>query len=180
MATQLELQTERLILKAITPQLIHELFNTKTKDEIISYFGYNEDEYKRMYEMHIHGMEAFRHTAFYFLLLLKENYNPIGDCGYHTINHEHRRAELFYTLRNDNYKQKGYMREALQSVLNYGFNQMNLHRICALIAPENTPSKKLAQHFGFTYEGTMREDYKVNGKNEDSDCYSLLKHEWGK
>jgi hypothetical protein len=26
----------------------------------------------------------------------------------------------------------------------------------------------------------MREDYHVNGKNEDSTCYSLLKHEWVK
>lgn len=29
-----------------------------------------------------------------------------------------------------------------------------------------------------TKEGTMREDYGVNGKNEDADCYSLLKWEW--
>lgn len=180
MATQIELHTKRLILKGISPQLIHELFNSKTKDEIIAYFGYNEDEYNRMNEMHIHGMEAFRHTAFYFLLLLKENNTPIGDCGFHTINHEHRRAEIFYSLRHDIYKHKGYMTEALQSVLQYGFNQMNLHRICALIAPSNTPSRKLIQHFGFTFEGTMREDYKVNGKNEDSDCFSLLKHEWVK
>jgi len=27
-------------------------------------------------------------------------------------------------------------------------------------------------------EGTMREDYVVDGKSEDSNCYSLLKHKW--
>lgn len=178
MTSTIELQTERLILRGITPQLIHELFNTKTKDDILAYFGYKEEDFNRMYEMHTEGMEAFRHTAFYFLLLLKENNTPIGDCGFHTINYVHKRGELFYMLRDDIYKRKGYMTEALQSVLYYGFHQMNLHRITALIAPQNTPSIKLVTHFGFTFEGTMREDYNVNGKNEDSDCYSLLKYEW--
>jgi ribosomal-protein-alanine N-acetyltransferase len=35
---QIELHTERLILKSITPAIIHELFETKSKEEIINYF----------------------------------------------------------------------------------------------------------------------------------------------
>lgn len=70
------------------------------------------------------------------------------------------------------------MTEALKEVLNFGFTTLNLHRIEALVASWNIPSVKLLQHYGFTKEGTMREDYVVNGKHEDSDCYSLLKREW--
>jgi ribosomal-protein-alanine N-acetyltransferase len=70
------------------------------------------------------------------------------------------------------------MGEALKHVLSYGFTQLNLHRVEALIAEENIASRKLVEKFKFTMEGIMREDYCVNGKNEDSLCYSLLKHEW--
>jgi ribosomal-protein-alanine N-acetyltransferase len=66
----------------------------------------------------------------------------------------------------------------VQAVLDVGFIELNLHRIEALVAADNTPSVKLLLRYGFTKEGTMREDYVVEGKNEDSDCYSLLKWEW--
>jgi ribosomal-protein-alanine N-acetyltransferase len=65
-----------------------------------------------------------------------------------------------------------------RQVLNYGFTELELHRIQALIAIENEPSLKLLLKNGFTKEGIMREDYVVNGKNEDSHCFSLLKWEW--
>lgn len=70
------------------------------------------------------------------------------------------------------------MTEALTEVLAYGFNELNLHRIQALVADKNIASKRLLQHFNFRLEGVSREDYCVNGKNEDSTIYSLLKPEW--
>ena len=130
--------------------------------------------------MHEHGMETHRLSMYFFLLINRENNLPIGECGFHTWNKSHNRAELFYSLRNDADKQKGFMTEALQAVLDFGFNQLNLHRITALVAAYNIPSVKLLLRYGFTKEGTMREDYIVDGKNEDSDCYSLLKWEWKK
>jgi [ribosomal protein S5]-alanine N-acetyltransferase len=81
-------------------------------------------------------------------------------------------------LRKDSDKGKGLMTEALAVALHYGFTELNLHRIAALVANDNIPSVKLLQRFGFTKEGTLREDYVVDGKSEDSDCYSLLKWEW--
>jgi [ribosomal protein S5]-alanine N-acetyltransferase len=175
-----EIHTSRLILKPITPAVIHDLYNTKSKQEIISFFGFDEIGYEHFKNMHEKGMETYRISAFFFLLIDKETHRPIGECGFHTWNKTHRRTELFYLLRNDEYKQKGLMTEALKAVLEFGFTQLDLHRIEALVADWNTPSVKLLQHYKFTKEGTMREDYCVNGKNENSDCYSLLKWEWEK
>ena len=70
------------------------------------------------------------------------------------------------------------MTEALGKVIDYGFKNLNLHRIQAMVADSNTPSVRLLNRYGFTKEGTMREDYVVDGKNDDSDCYSLLRWEW--
>jgi len=178
MSQQIELETERLILKSITPALIHELFNTKTKQQIMDYFGVDEAGYDHFKNMHEKGMETNRLSMFFFLLFDKTTGLPIGECGFHTLNQTHRRTELFYTLRKDEDKRKGLMTEALKMVLDYGFTNLNLHRIEALVADWNIASVKLLKRFNFTKEGTMREDYCVNGKNEDSVCYSLLKWEW--
>ena len=177
---QVEITTERLILKSITPAIIHDLFNTKTKEEIIDYFGFDEAGFEHAKGMHEKGMETHRLSMFYFLLFDKETNKPIGECGFHTWNASHNRAEVFYNMKNETFKQKGLMTEALKKVLEYGFTALNLHRVEALIAAENQPSLKLLQRYGFIKEGTMREDYVVDGKNEDSECYSLLKWEWQK
>ena len=180
MTNQIILTTERLILKSITPAIIHELFDTKSKEEIISYFGFDEAGYEHHKEMHEKGVETHRLSIFVFLLIDKASNLPIGDCGFHTWNATHKRAEVFYNMRNESFKQKGLMTEALKAVLNYGFTELKLHRVEALIAAENKPSLKLLLRYGFKKEGIMREDYSVNGKNEDSHCYSLLKWEWEK
>jgi len=167
-----------LLLRSVTPAIIHELFNKLGKAQIIAYFGIDKGSYFLYEKMHVNGMETFRLSSFYFLLIDKKTDLPIGDCGFHTWNKVHNRAELFYTLRDDIHKQKGIMTEVLKFVLDYGFNELKLHRIEALVADTNIPSIKLLKRFNFSKEGTMREDYVVNGKNEDSDCYSLLKWEW--
>ena len=176
--TDTSISTKRLLLKSVTPALIHEQFNTKTKAEIMTFFGLDETSFLHYKSMHEGGMETHRLSLFFFLIHDKATNLPIGECGFHTLNKSHCRAELFYSLRKDSYKQKGLMTEALVEVLDFGFNKMELHRIEALVASWNTPSVKLLQRYGFTKEGTMREDYVVDGKHEDSDCYSLLKWEW--
>jgi [ribosomal protein S5]-alanine N-acetyltransferase len=178
MTNQIEITTPRLILKSITPTLIHELFNSKSKEEIKSYFGFDDAGFEHYKDMHEKGMETHRISIFFFLLIEKESDLPIGECGFHTWTASHNRAEVFYNMRNDDYKRKGYMTEALEAVLKFGFTELKLHRIEALIADENEPSRRLLLRYGFSKEGTMREDYVVDGKNEDSDCYSLLKWEW--
>jgi [ribosomal protein S5]-alanine N-acetyltransferase len=180
MQDQIILQTERLVLKSITPAIINELFNTKIKEEIIAYFGLDENGYLHYKDMHENGMTTHRISIFVFLLIEKQTNLPIGDCGFHTLNKTHRRTEVFYQLRKDEHKRKGLMTEALKAVLHYGYTALDLHRIEALVDPNNVASVKLLKHYGFMKEGTMRQDYLVNGINEDSDCYSLLKHEWEK
>ena len=177
---QIELKTPRLLLKSITPSIIHQLFDEKSEAEIRRFFNTDEEGYQHLESMHQRGMETHRISLFYFLIIDKETQRIIGESGFHTWDKTHRRAELFYSLRQDPDKGKGLMSEALPEVLKYGFNELNIHRIEALAAIWNTASLKVIERFKFTHEGTMREDYIVSGNHENSECYSLLKHEWEK
>lgn len=178
MKSATEIITPRLVLKSITPQLITALFNQKSEEEIKAFFQTEEQGFNHLRDMHLQGMETHRISLFYFLLVNKKTDIVLGDCGFHTWNKTHRRAELFYNLKNETDKRQGFMTEALTEVLKFGFEKLDLHRIQGCTANYNIASIKTLEHFGFTKEGTLREDYVVDGINEDSECYSLLKHEW--
>ena len=42
----------------------------------------------------------------------------------------------------------------------------------------NTPSKRAAERYGFTYEGTLRQHMIVKGRNRDTAWFSILDSEW--
>ncbi len=42
----------------------------------------------------------------------------------------------------------------------------------------NAPSKRAAERYGFTYEGTFRQHMIVKGRNRDTAWFSILDHEW--
>lgn len=170
------LHTSRLEIVIVTPALIHEIFDQLNTQEQMQFFGVDEQGLSHYREMHEAGMETHRISM--KLFLLKLNGVVIGECGFHTWNIRHHRAELFYVIRNDENKRKGYVSEALPVILAHGFNDMNLNRIAALTADWNHASLAVMKKFGFTFEGVMREDYVVGDIHEDSVCYSLLKREW--
>ena len=69
---------------------------------------------------------------------------------------------------------KGIMHEAMQPVLDYGFNVMKLHSVEADADPNNIASIKLLQKNNFVREAYLKENYYFNGKFFDTVIYSLL------
>lgn len=173
------LDTPRLLLRKITPEVYQFVFNHYTEEELKTFFGFHTEEDRlKERERFEKGVSTFNKSFVMFQLLDKETQKVIGSCGFHTWYLDHRRAEIGYALTHHDFKQKGFMKEAMGTILHYGFEQMNLHRVEAFVAPENEPSLKLVQHFGFTREGYLREHYFKNGIVEDSVVFSLLQSEY--
>jgi [ribosomal protein S5]-alanine N-acetyltransferase len=70
------------------------------------------------------------------------------------------------------------MKEDLKAAINNGFSRMELNRIHAYVAIENTDSGKLPESFGFVNEGIYRDKHLFRGRYYDHYCFSLLKREW--
>lgn len=173
------LETERLYLRELSPETYQHLFTSCSDNEISDYFGFRTDEeLNAEKDKFSQGITTYSISFCKFHLIDKASGSVIGDCDYHTWILKHRRAELGYKLFDDVHKRKGLMTEALGAVLTYGFEEMNLYRIEALIAPYNTPSQRLLKHYGFKEEGTMRGHYAEDGVNEDSIMLSLLLPEY--
>jgi ribosomal-protein-alanine N-acetyltransferase len=70
------------------------------------------------------------------------------------------------------------MGEALSAILTYGFTEMELHRIEAIIDVANERSKGVLLKLGFQYEGNLRQRYLFRGGFEDEHYFGLLRDEW--
>jgi ribosomal-protein-alanine N-acetyltransferase len=104
----------------------------------------------------------------------KENDALIGTIAYSSWSPKHRRAEFGIALHR-NYWGRGVATELLPDFLDYGFNQLNLHRIEADVDPENKAVIHLLEKFGFEREGQLRERNRFRGNYRDSVIYGLLK-----
>lgn len=172
------LESPRLILRRFDQQVLDHISESYSDQEVKEFYGISSDEqlsYHRSWAQK--GCTTFNKKILFFHLLEKNNNRCIGWCGFHTWYTDHDRAELGYVMNNENDMGKGLMSEALEAVIEYGFTEMNLHRIEAMAAPYNKGSIRLLEKNGFTFEGVLREHYKVKGRNEDSNIYSLLRND---
>lgn len=101
----------------------------------------------------------------------------IGSCTLFRFDNGGWRAEIGYELRREHWG-KGYMREALRALLDYGFAALRLSRVEADVHPGNLASARTLEKLGFSREGLLRERWKVGGEISDSVIYGLLAREW--
>ena len=173
------IQTKRLILKKVDEPVLKFIYENYSIEEQIKFLGLVSEEALQVARTKFYnGYSTYNKHFLYFYIIDKITKNVIGSCGYHTWYIDHFRAEIGYGLCNDDYKNKGFMSEALMVILDYGFSKMNLNRVEAFIDPNNIPSLKLVDKFGFVKEGLLREHYYHDGRMEDSVVFGLLKEEY--
>lgn len=104
----------------------------------------------------------------------------IGYISFAYIDKDCRKAGLAYWLDSD-YQGKGIITKSCRELIEYGFNQLNLHRIEISCAEGNNKSRAVPERLGFTKEGTFRESELIRGgKLVDNHYYALLKQDWKK
>ncbi len=86
-------------------------------------------------------------------------------------------GEIGYWVRSDA-TSKGIATETTAAMLELGFGRLGMHKITLRIAVGNEASDRVAEKLGFTSEGVLREELKVNGAWLDHTLYSLLEHEF--
>ena len=173
-------ETKRLVLKEITIDEAYIL-----QDYLLKNKGFLE-EWEPKHEENYYEYEQIKKRivdreqeikagrALTKHLFLKSNGDLIGTIALNNIVYgAFWSGFLGYKLCNE-YKNKGYMTEALITFVDIAFNEYKLHRIEANIMPKNTNSKKVLVKCGFEYEGMSRKYLKINGKWEDHEHYVKL------
>ena len=108
-------------------------------------------------------------------MTLKNTQLLIGSIGIvPDLKRENPQVRMMGYWLDEAYWGKGYMTEAVQAVLNYGFNELQLSLITANCYPQNKRSQQVLERNGFIYEGVLHQaELTYNGNIFDHLCYYL-------
>jgi RimJ/RimL family protein N-acetyltransferase len=124
--------------------------------------------------------EEFQSTAaVHFAIAMTEC--PQAFMGYVAIKHidrEHAEGELSFWI-DWRASGHGYITEAARAAVKYGFDEMNLNRICAYHMVRNPASGRVLAKLGFRQEGLLRQRVRKWSIFEDVLIYALLRSDLG-
>ena len=86
-------------------------------------------------------------------------------------------GEIGYWL-GESYWGKGIATKAVQLIINYGFNKLNLERIFAGVFSFNKPSMKVLENNNFTKEAIFKNIISKEEKLFDEHQYSIIKNDF--
>ncbi|WP_409274523.1 GNAT family N-acetyltransferase [Neobacillus sp. SCS-31] len=170
------LETDRLILREIGKEDAAAIFACFSNEDVVRFYGQERLETVEQAEGFVEFFAKNYHEkrGIRWGIELKGANGLIGTIGFNAWSPKHKRAEIGYELHPSHWR-KGYVTEALEKVISYGFEELGLNRIGAVVFLENEASSKLLQKAGFQKEGILRDYMVQNGTTYDTYLYSLLK-----
>jgi [ribosomal protein S5]-alanine N-acetyltransferase len=171
-----ELNTSRLLLRRMTNEDTHELYQMRSDPAVLQYLAREPAQSEKDAEDLIIKINNNIDTneAIMWAIAFKENpAKMIGNICYWQIKPQDERAEIGYML-HPLYWKKGIMKEVMAKVLDYGFTKMGLHSVEAVVDPGNAATIALLQSAGFEREAYFRENICFRGEFQDTAVYSKL------
>ena len=174
------IETKRLTLRSLSKDDAGQIYKIFSDPEVCRYWSSEVmtamEDARTFIEQVISGMKD--HSLLEWGIILKDSRELIGVCAYSGWNKKHHTAEIGFALRREQWG-KGLMKEFLPHFIDFGFNELDLHRIQADVDPRNSASVSLLEQLDFRREGLLRECYRLNNEIQDALILGLLKPEFG-
>ena len=170
------LHSNRLSFRLITPDDVSEIFFLRSDPRAMEFLDSApaKDHADALAYMDRANTSLNKNEGITWGITLKGEDKIIGYIGFWNTQAAHFRTELGYILHPDYWRQ-GLMSEALQTVIDYAFEETELHSIEANVGVHNLASMALLEKNGFVKEAHFRENYFYDGKFLDSIIYCLVK-----
>lgn len=169
------LESDRLLLRSLETGDTDDFFMIRSNKAVMEYMDSKplasaSDAVKAIRE----NQQLFKEKKGITWAIIEKKENTfLGYFSIWRIERMHARAEIGYALK-PSYWGKGYMKEAMNTILWFAFKEANIHSIEANLNPLNTTSEHLLTSIGFKKEATFRENFWFNGAFHDSVIYCLL------
>jgi len=102
----------------------------------------------------------------------------IGFIELGEVSWTHRNSWVAIGIGERGYWGRGYGQEAMSLLLDFAFNELNLHRVQLTVYSYNERAIRLYEKLGFQREGSHREFLLRDGRYHDMLLYGVLSHEW--
>ena len=174
-----EIETKRLLLRKMSRRDAADMFEYSKNPNVTEYLLWSphpDRNYTSRYLAYIQS--RYRSGDFFdWAVVWEESGKMIGTCGFTRFNYDANSAEVGYVL-NPDFWGIGVAPEAVRAVMQFGFSELDLHRIEAKYMVGNGRSSRVMEKLGMSFEGVSRDSMFVKGKYVSVGTYSILRDEY--
>jgi ribosomal-protein-alanine N-acetyltransferase len=160
------LETERLTLRELNLNDAKAIFGLRTNKEVNEFIDrkrLNNLSESRAFIDLISNLAA-NNKGVFWVLESKNNHQLIGTIGLRNFEDEENYAEIGYEL-DPSYQQRGFMSEAFEAILKFGFENLALKTIEAFTHQKNTASIALLKKQQFILDPERRDEGFENNRS---------------
>ncbi len=177
----MKLQTERLKFRKVSIDdliNIHELHLLPETDQFNT-LGIPEtiQATEKIINQWLVAQNSNPQASYVFCLDLVDTNQFIGLIALNMGKPNYKTAEVWYKIHLNHWN-NGYTTEALSKLLDFAFNNLELHRIEAGCAVENIASIKVLEKVGMIREGRKRKKLPIRGEWKDNYFYAILEEDF--
>jgi RimJ/RimL family protein N-acetyltransferase len=141
-----------------------------------SFFPVSETDHKAW----VGRMMSKRSDLVIFVIEEQVSKQAIGTCQLVNINWVHRSAELQIRIGDSSFHGRGYGSEAVNLLCDFGFADLNLHRIYLNVFASNKRAIRAYEKCGFDCQGTFKEAAYLDGQWVDIHVMARLEPPYSK
>lgn len=176
--------SDRLGFRFFTKEDFDLFFSVFSNEDVMRYAWIDKisdkDECRAFFEDFINdGDMPSKNNSYTFAVFLREDEEFIGfaDIQIHSRNRFGGCGEIGYFLLPD-FWGRGYATELANTLVDVGFTNLDLHKMCARCNANNLKSEEIMKKIGMTKEGALRKVRLKNGIWDDEKHYGILIDEW--
>lgn len=173
----MNLQTERLRLEELTPFDLNNLHYLNSCPEVDEFntlgIPKNIEETQQHLQRFLNAQEANPRSSYNWKIILSSTLQFIGVAGMNVSNNRFKLGEIYYNILPE-FWGNGYATEAGKRLVQFGFNELKLHKVEAGVQTENLQSIKVLEKLGMTREGLRRKILPIRGTWKDNYHYAIV------
>lgn len=160
------------ITKEYTPLVVKWRNNPKVRCNFIFQEKFTEEIHNKWMDSKVAAGDVVQ-----FIIFLKEGGQPIGSVYLRDVDKVNEKAEFGIFIGEDIARGQGYGTEAARLICQYGFEELDLHKIMLRVFAHNIGAIKAYEHAGFKEEAYLRDEIKNNGGFQDMIFMALFNPE---
>ncbi|RDY28327.1 N-acetyltransferase [Romboutsia weinsteinii] len=167
------LETKRCILRPATLKDTADLFEYYQQEKVVKFLPFNK--HKNIQDTHnfikLFFLDNYKKGKIgHFVIVSKKSKKVIGNVGFNNISQDSKEGEMGICI-NPSYWGNDLSTELAVEMLRFGFEDLKLNRIIAILYEENVYSKKPLEVLGFNFVGKFIRKITSTKPHKSVICY---------